>query len=628
MKALPVNAASSGLFPIVKHIPEIDGLRAIAVLSVLLYHVNAGWLSGGYVGVDVFFVISGYLISNMLLTDVTEGRLSLKRFYVRRILRIAPALFVTLAVTALVFFALFPPVWSRELLISLASALLSFSNLWFYSTVDYFANNATSPVLHTWSLAVEEQFYLCIPLLLLAISRKGWIRFKIPIFGTLLIASLLASIAAAHDPGQSGYFLPWLRAWELLCGTMLACARIENLSRPIKQVVSIAGVAMILLACYLYDDFTPFPGYTALLPCVGAVGVIAGASGGGVANRILQTGFMRWVGKISYSLYLVHWPLICAASLTVTLHPGKVKALVIASSFGLAWLSWRYVETPFRRMAGRVPETRVLVAFASCCVILLAGFAALQFANTQFWNLYPTARGYTEFLKTDQDFFRSGTCFVTRYHEGIADFRNRDCLTQDPAKTNVVLLGDSHAANIWEALAGRFPSIHLLQATTPACKPVLDTGGSSTCRELMHYIFGEWIDGDGAPVRNVILAARWEPGDIEPLKRTILRLQKSGRQVIVYGPVPEYYVAVPLLLAFGEISGIDLRSRLFTPNRLDLDKRLRTELGGLATYFSPFANICKGTDCRLVYDGEPVFSDRDHMTRAGARLAIDGFPLQ
>lgn len=611
-----------------KHIPEIDGLRAIAVLSVLLYHVNAGWLSGGYVGVDVFFVISGFLISHMLLTDVAEGRLSLKRFYARRILRIAPALFVTLAVTALVFFALFPPVWSRDLLISLISALLSFSNLWFYSTVDYFANNATSPVLHTWSLAVEEQFYLCIPLLLLAISRKGWIRFRIPIFGSLLIASLLASVAAAQEPGQSSYFLPWLRAWELLCGTVLACARLETLSRHVRQVVSITGVAMILLACFLYDDATPFPGYTALLPCVGAIGVIAGASGGGIANWFLRTGFMRWVGKISYSLYLVHWPLICAAGLTVTLHPYKVKAVVIGGSFLLAWLSWRYVETPFRRMAGRVPESRVLVIFACSCVLLLIGFATLQFANARFWDLYPTARHYTEFLKTDTDFFRSGTCFVTRYHGGMADFRNGDCLSQDPDKTNVVLLGDSHAANIWEALTGQFPSVHVLQATTPACKPVLGTRGSATCRELMDYIFNDWVDGDGTGVRNVILAARWEPADIEPLKRTIARLQKSGRQVIVYGPVPEYYVAVPLLLAFGEISGIDLRARLFAPNRLDLDKRLRTELSPTTTYFSPFENICRGRDCTLVSQGEPVFSDRDHMTRAGARLAIKGFPLQ
>jgi len=598
------------------------------VLSVLIYHVHAGWLSGGYVGVDVFFVISGYLISRLLLADVDRGELSLKRFYARRILRIAPALFVTLICTALVFFVLFPPVWSRNLLISLVSAVLSLSNIWFYSTVDYFANNASSPVLHTWSLAVEEQFYLCIPLLLLLVSRNGWTRFKVPIFAVLFTVSLIASVAAAEGSTQSSYFLPWLRAWELLCGALLACARLEVVPRMLKPVISAIGIAMVLLACVFYNDATPFPGYTALLPCMGATAVIAGAGGGGIANRILQTGPMRWIGKISYSLYLVHWPLVCAAGLTVTLHPYKVKAAVIMMSFLLAWLSWRYVETPFRRMAGRTAEALVFAAFGSGCIILMASFATLQFANERFWDLYPVARKYSESLKTDTDFFRSGTCFVTQYHGGVADFRRSDCLEQSASKPGVVLLGDSHAANIWEALAAQFPSRQVLQATTPACKPVVGITGSPTCRELMNYIFDDWLDGAGANVQDVILAARWEQTDIEPLKRTVSRLRQSGKQIILYGPVPEYYVAVPLLLAFSEISNIDLRSRLFTRNRLELDKRLRAEFSGNVTYFSPFENICTESDCTLVYDGVPVFSDRDHMTRAGARLAIKAFPLQ
>jgi peptidoglycan/LPS O-acetylase OafA/YrhL len=622
-EAVPRRVAS---VPVAGHISEIDGLRAVAILSVLLFHVRGGALGGGFVGVDVFFVISGYLITRILLGDLERGRLSLARFYERRILRIAPALFATLVVTAAVFFLLLPPAMSAELRASLVAAVFSYSNLWFHQTVDYFGNNASNPVLHTWSLAVEEQFYFLFPLVLLLAGRAGLAVPKWLLFGVLALVSLVASgVVVGRDP-SAAFYLPWLRAWELLAGSMLAAVDLQRLSAGLRAAMSNLGLALILAACLLYDEGTPFPGYAALLPCLGAAAIIAGARSDSIANVLLRTRFMRWTGKISYSLYLVHWPIASLAAVLFSLNSPKVQAAVVVASFVAAWLSWRYVETPFRGMAGHVAARRVFAVFGLLCLGLPLLFAALQSASTALWQRHPQAVRYAEASHQDLAFFRQGTCFLSPRFPDLGQFAFDQCLTPARDRTNVLLIGDSHAANLATSLAASHPAVHVMQSTSAGCRPALGAPGPAHCR-ILDFTYREWLPRDGTRVEYVVIAARWEASDIEPLKRTVAYLRGLGKAVVIVGPTPEYFVPVPLILAYEDLRRGGLDRRLMKQDRLRLDVQMRDAFGSEAAYFSPVQNLCDAGNCRLLEGGTPVLFDRDHLTPAGARLALQGFPL-
>ena len=609
------------------HIDEIDGLRAVAVLSVLLYHLGIRSVSGGYVGVDVFFAISGYLITGILLKNPGDHESSLRRFYARRILRIAPALFVTLASTALIFYVLVPPALSAQLLASLASAVFSYSNLWFYFTIDYFANGATNPVLHTWSLAVEEQFYFFFPLLLLLIGKFGKARYTSAVLACLFVLSLFASGIVVAESQSKAFYFPWLRAWELLAGSLLAAFRPELVAARFKAPLSNAGLAAIVASCILYDDKTVFPGYPALLPVLGAIAVIAGAGSASIANLILRAGFMRWTGRISYSLYLVHWPIVCAASMLVSLNSGKIRTAIVLASFLFAWISWRFVEIPFRRMAGRVPERNVFAAFAGACVAAVPYFFILRLASAALWNQFPNALEYSRFVKTDTSYFHAGTCFLTDKFDALKYFDFANCLDTNQPRRSVIVIGDSHAANIVDALAARHASLNVLQATAAGCKPVLNATGPAYCTDLMKRVYEEWLPKSGPEVAYVVIAARWTDEDIEPLKRTISSLKQLDKRIILYGPTPDYYLAVPLILAYQDVLGVNLESRMLNRERRELDAKFRSSFSGEVAYFSPLDKLCNLKTCVLAEESSPLYFDRDHLTPSGVTRAIEGFPL-
>lgn len=610
-----------------KHLAEVDGLRAVAVIAVLLYHAGIAAAGGGFIGVDVFFVISGYLITRLLLDDLHRGSFSLADFFKRRVLRIAPALFVMLAASAVVFFVLFPPALSKGLLASLTSALFSYSNLWFYQTVDYFSANDTNPVLHTWSLALEEQFYLVLPLFLLGLRAAGLFRFTTPAVMVLLALSLAASSVIVADSQAMAFYLPFLRAWELLAGSLLASVRLERLPLRVRGILSNLGLALIVAGAALYTDKISFPGVTALLPVVGAAAVISGQGSRSIANRLLMMRFMRWTGALSYSLYLVHWPLLCAASLLLTLYPDKVKAAAVLASFVLAWLSWRFIETPFRRMAAQVSARKVLSFFALACIGMALLFRMLDSANAALWDRYPVARKYSEWLEADMSYFRTGTCFLTPKYDGVRYFRFDECLRQHGGKDNVLVMGDSHAANIVTGLAERFTSLNFLQATASGCRPTVDTAGAARCVDLIRHMYREWLPQQGAGVRYVVLAGRWEAQDMEPLRRTVSYLKSLGKQVILYGPSPEYMVVVPLMLAYESMFSADLQSRFVRRERFALDATFAKEFSGEVSYFSPVNGLCRDGRCEVLAEDTPLFVDRDHFSPVGVRRMIREFPL-
>ncbi|MDB5799675.1 MAG: hypothetical protein JWL63_614 [Rhodocyclales bacterium] len=613
---------------VMKHIGEIDGLRAIAVSSVLLFHVDKTFLSGGFVGVDVFFVISGFLITRIVLREIDAGTFSLARFYQRRVLRIVPALFVTLAVTACLFLTLTPPAFTPDISASLLAAVFSYSNLWFYSTVDYFGDQVFAPALHTWSLAVEEQFYLVFPLLLILIGTDPAARHRRVMTLALGAASFVAAAITVFHNQAMAFYLPWLRGWELLAGALLAMYPIERIRQGVKQGLSAAGLCMIATACLVYRDSMQFPGASAALPVLGAGAVIAGAGAGGAANALLRLPFMTWMGKISYSVYLVHWPLTCLAAMLVSLYPLKIRILVVIASVILGWLSWRYVEQPFRTQGTRLAPRKVLLAFASSCLVLLVSIPLLQIVSEQFWSRHPDALALSAALKSDTSWFRAGSCFLTPKFDDVKFFKGDECLRAGNGKDSVLVIGDSHAANLVTGLALQHESLNVLQATSSGCRPTPEAQGPARCVKLMQYIFQDWLPKHSSQVRYIVIAGRWEPLDIAPLKRLVSDLRKMGMQVVVVGPSVEYYVPVPLILAYENISGFRLQDRLAKRERFAADKQFSEALADEdITYFSPNLRLCPNGRCQLLHRGAPTFFDRDHLTHDGVALVLQDFPL-
>src|SRR6056297_20083 len=338
---------------------DIDGLRALAVLPVLAFHAGLAPFSGGFVGVDVFFVISGYLIAGLILPRIRAGRFSLLEFYERRARRLLPALFVVMAVSGALAAALFLPAELREFGQSAVAATLFASNVLFSRETGYFETEAAlKPLLHTWSLGVEEQFYLLFPLLLMALAarRAGRVAL-VPVLAALALASLaLAAWAVPRAPAFAFYLLP-TRLWELMLGALLAVAPLPALRRrAVREAAAAAGLAAILWAMLRYSEATPFPGPAALLPCLGAALVIhAGASGPTAVSRALSLGPVVFVGLISYALYLWHWPVLVFAEYAAVRELTTVETgAALALSGVLAALTWRFVERPFRRPAGPI----------------------------------------------------------------------------------------------------------------------------------------------------------------------------------------------------------------------------------------------------------------------------------
>jgi peptidoglycan/LPS O-acetylase OafA/YrhL len=361
--------------PQLRYRADIDGLRAVAVLPVVFYHSTLGF-SGGFVGVDVFFVISGFLITKIIYDLVSERKFSFFGFYARRIRRLFPALFVLMLAVTL---------WSSTHLIwldlrdfgrSLFSATAYISNVFFYVTTGYFNEAArTKPLLHTWSLAVEEQFYIAVPFVIFAMVRWTSRRFHVPLILAIAAVSFLLCIWLTRIDTPGAFYLLPTRAWELALGAVLSIAGVSlHRQRWLAEAASIGGLAAILFAVFAFSDATPFPGWHAAIPTIGTAGILStGGKSGALVERLLATPPFTFIGKISYSLYLWHWPVIVAFGYGV-LHPISTwtSTLCVLLSIGLATLSWRYLELPFRRRR-LLPTPKSLFAGAAMASVLAAG---------------------------------------------------------------------------------------------------------------------------------------------------------------------------------------------------------------------------------------------------------------
>jgi len=332
-----------------KYRPDIDGLRAVAVLSVLFYHAGLNLFSGGFIGVDVFFVISGFLITKKIADEIRANVFSLTRFYERRIRRIFPALFTITIFTLMVGAWLFDAGSYLELGKSANATTLFRSNIHFWTQSGYFEKPSTlKPLLHMWSLSVEEQFYFFLPLLMILLFR--FFRKRLIVILTILCGLFFGlNIFVLNQDPSAAFFLAHLRAWELLVGSLIALKSVR-LKPHLYNILSLLGIFMILISVVFYSDETPFPGLAAGVPVIGAALIIySGIFGNSFIGKILSTKPFVFIGKISYSLYLWHWPLIVFGKYYLIREFTALEILVwVGITFGAAILSWKFIETPFR----------------------------------------------------------------------------------------------------------------------------------------------------------------------------------------------------------------------------------------------------------------------------------------
>ncbi len=631
---------------------DIDGLRAVAVLSVLGYHLTFRPFSGGFVGVDIFFVISGYLISSILLMDLELGRFSLREFYIRRIRRIFPALVVAMLGTTVLALLFCVPSELIDFAKSLIATTLSASNLYFARTSNYFdIRSIWRPALQTWSLGVEEQFYILFPPLLWLLHRR-MPRHLSAVIGVLAVASFSLSVVGVFRFPVGAFFLPFTRACELLLGTLLALPTLPVLtSYLLRSALAWTGLAAIAAAVWFYFPGLPFPGALVLLPCFGSAlliwtGIAPGASSSTLSEaglaaarpfsptlpaRLLALRPVVFVGLISYSLYLWHWPIILFQAMGALWGDGLPvrlsKLITIIVSCLLATLSWRFVEQPFREGRLRLNGVRAF-QFAGLSITLLTAVGIAMVGLHGMPRRFPAEASRVAAYVDEPMNYRIDSCMVIK----TSDFEPDPCLRMDPTRQNWLLLGDSHAAALWQGLVKALPQVNFLQANRAACQPdPAQTGGE--CGILMQLIFRNFLLQHH--VDRIVAAARWTPADVPVMDRLVTWARAHNVAVTLIGPSQEYDAPLPRLLAFSIMRhdpDLPYRHRLLqsapTDQLYEEEARTRWHI----PYVSLVKMFCSTTACSTYVgaaSGAPLLLDEDHFSNeasmmVGKRMVEDG----
>ncbi len=621
-----------------------DGLRAVAVLPVLLYHAKLG-CPGGFVGVDIFFVISGFLITSLILKDLEGIGFTITGFWERRARRIVPALTAVIAATWMGAWLCLLPVQFELFGKALIAQAVLLSNVLFFRQglmgEGYFTDvSDTKLLLHTWSLAIEEQFYLLFPLLLAVVWK--WRRPLLPwVLLTMAVVSFAIGVVATWIQPVAAFFLLPARAWELLVGALLAFLR----DRPDpggwrRECLGLAGLAMIGFSVFGFAPSTPFPGVAALVPCLGAALVIhAGRSDLSLVGKVLAFRPFTFVGRISYSLYLWHWPLLALANIIAPpTPPPHVRVALLVISGLLAVLSWRWIETPFRDrswFAGRAG----MFAFAgiASAVTLVGGVCALVFhgfpgriRGNHYLHLvsYVDHHAYRDQISLEQVKAGQFVPLGVVHAQGPVDF---------------VVWGDSHAmamAPVVHDVAERVGRVGRLAAFhgtaplfnyAPTNRFSLQKEAPAVAERVFQFIREN-------QVRKVILIARWsrhvgQPEFYQRLAETVRRLVSIGAEVYVVQPVPNTGVNVPRVVALASLMetdpdslGVPVQSHLEEAQVLAPGFEEVERLG--ATLLDPtplFLNRLGG--CDITRNGDVLYTDSNHLTIEGARLMAPLFEM-
>lgn len=636
-----------------KYRKEIDGLRSIAVLPVIFFHAGISVFSGGYIGVDVFFVISGYLITSIIITEIDSKKFTIREFYERRARRILPALFFVIATCIPFAWAWMTPTQLEDFSQSLIAVSMFSSNLLFWTESGYFSPNAElKPLLHTWSLAVEEQYYIFFPVFILATWRFG----KRFVFLALLAIGagslLLSQWGASNHPNANFYLLP-TRLWELLAGSLLALYLLMNQvgsrdkSAVIDQTFSVVGLALIFYSIFYFGEQTPFPSLYSLVPVVGTALIILYASPNTAAARFLSNKVLVSIGLISYSAYLWHQPLFAFARLRIVDEPSWLVMLALGGlSLALAFFSWRFIERPFRSRS-RISKARVF-SFACIASTLIAGLGAVGHVARGFPSrTIATGESYEEVRLDERAYINYGLSSLC----GEAYTLSESCRTDDHPE--ILVWGDSYAMHLVLGIVASNPNSKIIQFTKSVCGPILGLAPQSRkypeswSKECLVFndSVATWIQSNDSPRYAVLSSPFHQYFNDEVVLRTTLGTSKRDDALVEKsfldtldflaseGVTPVVFSPPPSLGKDVDIGACLQRAYIFGEalsrcdfSQLDSFAQKERVISLLENVSQQYRVIwlddflCFDNSCTTAIEGTFLYRDSGHLSREGAAL--------
>jgi len=648
-----------------KYRPDIDGLRAIAVIPVVLFHANFLFFSGGYVGVDIFFVISGYLITNILLNDINDNQFSIVTFYERRVRRIFPALFAVLIATSIVALVIMLPTELDSYGRSLFSSTFFYSNYHFMFDADYFSAPAeTKPLLHMWSLAVEEQFYIFFPVYLYFVSKYA--KKALGLITILaIITSFIYSLLLINTAPSDAFYSAPARAWELLIGSLLAIypAR-HNLKSSAANILGITGLSLITYAIFFYNKQTQFPGINAILPVAGTALIIySGSTTNSLTRKILSISPLIKVGLISFSLYLWHWPIMVFYNMYSIAPPAATEIMsLLLITLAVSYASWRFIETPFRKRRVLAKRKNIFVIggiVMACSAVLGLMLALTNGLPSRFSSEIITILASETDNSNDLKCQKINTETVSNLK--VCEFGDK---TADHA--SFAVWGDSHGKAI-------IPGIELAAKKFNQRGVFIGRGGCLTLLEAHQVrqgydtcvnIADSFISylSEHPEIQQVMLVSRWalyamgerfkhEKGSTilikdndtqttslsenkevfkRSLKRTFDKLNQLGRQIVFVSQVPETEFSIPTATARAILFNKNIELRPKFSEYKDRQEFVTGLVKGLESKYSikivsPKLKMCNGDYCQVLDNQTPIYRDSNHISTSYALKLSDIF---
>lgn len=628
-----------------KYRAEIDGLRAIAVIPVILFHAGFEYFKGGYIGVDVFFVISGYLITTIIIAEKENGVFSLINFYERRARRILPALFFVMFISLFFSWFYLPPTDMESFSKSMIAVSSFTSNIFFWRESGYWGiENELKPLLHTWSLSVEEQYYIIFPLLLILIWKlnKFWIA---SIFIIIILSSLLLSQWGAYNSPTANFFLLPTRAWEIAIGALIALY-IFYWEKPsgklFNELFGIIGLFMIGYSIFIFDEKVPFPSFYSLVPTIGAGLIILFSSKESLAGKFLGQKFFVGIGLISYSAYLFHQPVIAFVRHASFIQPSRIILIIaIILSFFLAYFSWKFVEKPFRNK--NKFDRKSIFIYSLVISLFFVGVGTMGLITEGFKDRFTISQQLTE-KKTIVNHGLSDIC------DGVFTL-SPDCRTSN--KPEILIWGDSFAMHLVQGIISSNPEAKIIQMTKSSCGPFFNISKlqipkyslkwANSCLKFTEKV-RDWIK-ENDTIKYVVISSPFysyisgkeqllsSRGDLSPnniklaakeFEKTLNELISLGIKPIIFSPPPANGIDLGRCLTKAVFSNHNLDECNFKESKIIQDRLEAYE------FLRLFENkykvvklekmICHDLICKTHVKSTFIFRDGGHLSKEGSAL--------
>lgn len=613
------------------YIPSIDGLRAIAVSLVLLFHVKIPFLMGGYIGVDVFFVISGFLITRGIIGGSEKGHFTFRNFYIRRAVRLFPALFATILATLVAGFFILSPAALEEMSGSALAATLFFANIFFALDAGYFDTAShLKPLLHMWSLSVEEQFYLVWPVTVIVLLKvlKAKAKYAIPIIGLLSFAA-----AVWYEPQNANFvfFMTPFRIFQFCIGAALAFWAFPRVGHK-QGYIGIASMVLLVAWCIWIGDRITGVIPTALVPAA-LTGVFIATARSSILDAVFASKIAVWLGRRSYSIYLVHWPIIVYFGIKTGFDFSLLdQAILVTVSLVLGAALYNFVEEPLRIHGKQsLRENKLKLAGVVLPMVAAVSISAVNIQNQGFPSRIPDdveavlAKGLGSKTLREED-IRTGVCNMAFKSYVYEDWNLEVCGEPIASRSNVFIIGDSYAGGTYMAFKRAYPDVNFLQLSLPGCPIKLpinmpDEGNHADCKRLYAHFFSELL-----PSRDydaVIFTSNWLPNVHTDIKDVIGEANKARVDTLLIGQRLAFSEKVTSILG----SSISLRdAQRNATERMDManvkwNKFYAKRYGPQVSVFVDFLKLACEPECSIITeDGRMIIFDDRHLTKVGSQM--------